>query len=143
MPATIEFGAVQQQGKAVSITIKWDNAEKTILSYTFDGEWTWQELDIVWRQGENMVEGITQRYDVIMDLRNMNVIPRNALQVMRDRYELHSPNGGLTVLIGANALIRAILDVLTRIKPQAFEHYRCVPTLEEAYQLIANHLRVR
>lgn len=127
----------------MSIKVKWDNAEKMILRYNFEGDWTWQELDMMWRQSEQMVEGLTERYDVILDVRQMNGIPRNALQVIRDQFEVHSPNGGLTVLVGANALMRAILDVLTRIKPQGFGHYRCASTLEEAYQLIASHIRVR
>jgi hypothetical protein len=127
----------------MGIRVKWNNAEKTILRYTFEGEWSWEELDMARRHGEKMVEGMMQRYDVILDVRRLEGIPRNTLEVIRDHYAVHSPNGGLSVFVGATALMRAILDVLNRLKPNSFGHFRCVQTLEEAYNLIDNHLRVR
>jgi len=120
----------------MAVTIEWDNDEEHVLHYTFGLGWTNEELDAAYKTASEMTRDMTQRYDVIIDVTNVSLLPRNALQRGRDRYIPHKPNGGISVLVGANPMVTAIIKTLSMLAPYAFLHFRYAATLEDAYRLI-------
>jgi hypothetical protein len=123
----------------MSLSVEWDDPNKTILCYTITGAWTWQEIDVLWQKGEQMVADQTQRFDFILDAREMKVFPRDVFEVVSQRYNFRSRNGGITVLVGGNPVVRGVLDMLILTKPRMFSHFRFAETFEDAYRLIAKN----
>jgi hypothetical protein len=123
----------------MSLSVEWDDPDKTILCYTIAGAWTWQDMDVLWAKGEHMVADYEQRFDIILNAREMNIFPRDVFEVVSQRYDFRSRNGGVTVVVCASPTVRAVLDMLILKKPRMFSHFRFADTFEDAYRLIAKN----
>jgi hypothetical protein len=123
----------------MSLSVEWDDVDNTILRYTLGSTWTWEEMDVVWQKGAQMTVGITERFDIILDAREMKSFPRDIFEIAPTRYALGGLNGGVSVLVGANTMVRSILDMLILTKPRTFSHFRFADTFEDAYQLITKN----
>ena len=119
------------------ITVQWDNEEKTIIYYTFDGAWTWDEFYAVYRDVYAMLDTVQHPVHAIVDLRSSRLLPRDTLtQMRRLTYEQHE-NGGMTVFITSNPLAHTFYTLLTNLYRRALEIFRLAATPEEAYQMLA------
>jgi hypothetical protein len=118
------------------ITVKWDNAEKTIIYYTFDGAWTWDEFNAVYQEVYAMLDTVQHKVHAIVDLRNSRLLPRDTLtQMRRLTYEQHE-NGGLTVFITTNAFAKTLYSILSNLYRRAREIFRLASTPQAAYNIL-------
>jgi hypothetical protein len=121
------------------ITVRWDNDAKTVIYYTFDSAWTWDEFNTVYKDVYAMLDTIEHKVHAIVDLRTSRLLPRDTLTEMRRlTYEQHE-NGGITVFITENALARTFYSILSNVYRRAREIFRLVTTPEEAYAVIADY----
>jgi hypothetical protein len=121
------------------ITVRWDNDTKTIIYYIFDGAWTWDEFNTVYKDVYAMLDTVEHKVHAIVDLRTSRLLPRDTLTEMRRlTYEQHE-NGGITIFITTNALARTFYSILSNVYRRAREIFRLVNTPEEAYTVIAEY----
>jgi hypothetical protein len=119
------------------ITVKWDNDEKTIIYYTFDGAWTWDEFNAVYQDVYAMLDTVQHQVHAIVDLRSSRLLPRDTLtQMRRLTYEQHE-NGGITVFITSNPLARTFYSILSNLYRRAREIFRLATTPQDAYDILA------
>jgi hypothetical protein len=128
----------------MGIDIKWDNEEKTIILTTYSGLFTWDEFEAMSRETESLLESVDHEVDILAGLEDL-VIPKDALanfpKIAQAPYFTH-PRVGLTVFFGASHFARTLLDLFGKVYNAAASMVT-VPTLEEAYEVIAEHRQAR
>jgi hypothetical protein len=128
----------------MSIDIEWDNEEKTIILTTYSGEFTWDEFEATSRETEAMLKGVDHEVDILANLEDLT-IPKDALanfpKIAQAPYFTHS-HVGLMVFFGASHFAQTLIDLLGKVYSTATSIV-VVPTLEEAYEVIAEHRQAR
>lgn len=120
-----------------TITLKWDNDEKTILRYTFQGNWNWDDYLESLTIGRKMMAEVEHEVSIINDMRQMTQLPPNFVNTARNVITSRPDNTGLAVFLTTNAFFQATHRILGRILEEVPIRYILVSTEEEAYQKIA------
>ncbi|GAB4521392.1 MAG: hypothetical protein OHK0046_32710 [Anaerolineae bacterium] len=98
----------------MTITIVWDDAEKTRLRYDISGAWTWQELHEAQATIFAMMdESPRARIGTIAHFTEgkVSIPPNTARDIQRLRFAAH-PKAGLTVIVGASGAMKAAFRLL-------------------------------
>lgn len=100
----------------MSISVKWDNDEQTIIQYVFDGRWSWNDLYTALDKVKEMSGSVDHRVDAIINFSNADLIPsgsifsfdgkKHAQKLARKANEAR----GTIVIAGANGFIRSLYD---------------------------------
>ena len=122
----------------MSIQVVWDNDEKTIIRYTYQGQWTWDELAAVLEEAYALLDTVDHPVDFIIDLRQSVLLPKDALRHGERVAQAVHPNEGRSVVVGANMLVSRLADVFYKIYRRTSKQFRFVATLDEAYALLSN-----
>lgn len=122
----------------MKVNVDWDNDEQSIVRYTFDSDWNWQDLYAAMDNAGKMIETVSHRVDVLMDLSNANIIPKNAISQIKRGYDNpKSPNIGVTVVVTPNSFMNAIVLMAKKVWGDKGEwELEFVKTLDEAYSTI-------
>ena len=121
----------------MSIVLNWFDEKNTVLLYTFEGSWTWEEFheldDPVWE----LVATVGYRIDLIIDWTRSAGFPLGIMSSMHRAGENVIPQtDGLTISIGGPYLIKIMLGIFRRTYPKAAGAYRLVDSLDEAITLL-------
>jgi hypothetical protein len=120
------------------INVFWDDFEKTIVRAELVDYWTWNDYYRSVAEGARLVQGITQRIDQIVDMRRSHSLPPGVALTHLKRARASDPeNPGITVIIGANLMVRVFVAVLERAYGTRFPPRYIVETLDEAHDLIS------
>jgi hypothetical protein len=125
----------------MSINIVWDNPEQTTLRYDIAREWKVEDLrraiDEVFSK---MDSSPANRVGAIVNFTEGGVnVPRSVFTEIGSLLRSRHPKAGLTVIVGANRILRMTLGTIQNIVRAAgheagFKHAK---TLDEARALIA------
>lgn len=120
------------------IRIYWEDSDQTIIRYVFEGRWTWDELYGVYYQAIEMENSVTQRVDIILDMRTSGFIPANALLHMKNFSEKQPPNVGISIFVTSNAFVAALYATAIKFYAKIAFYFRLVKTLDEAHAMIVS-----
>jgi len=120
------------------IRVYWEDADQTIVRYDFEGKWTWDELYTAYYEAIAMETSVTQRVDIILDMRKSGAIPTNALLHMKNFSEKQPPNVGLSIFVTTNAFVTALYGTAIKFYAKIAFYFRLVKTLEQAHAMIAD-----
>ena len=123
----------------MGVQIKWVDEAKTVLEYSFDDPWGWEDYYVAIKIAQQLTEGVSHKITTIIDLSNSKGLPPGAMTHLR-RVGRENPNQGMVILVGMNLFIRTFSNMLMRFYPKAAEKARLVATREEAYKLIGAKL---
>lgn len=128
------------------VRVAWDNQSKTVARFTFDGSWRLEELYAAMRQHDAMLVSIDHVAHVIVDMRSSSVMPKNTLSIRSRQDHNRTPNVGIVVVLGANALVKAMAALYKSIATYNIS-MSFADDEDEAYEVIAamsqaGHLRV-
>lgn len=127
----------------MSISVDWENEEKTSVIFEFENRWDWTEFYNALAEGNGMLDQIDYKVGVIIDLRNSSIVPKGALtQINGMRNRVH-PNIDLTILFGANRLLQSIYDIFQKIRPTPPDKFLMVASLEDARAILKERLVVK
>lgn len=121
------------------VTIEWDNSEHTSILREFIGSWTWDEYYAAEQKLQQMLATVLHRVDVITDLTQSTItMPEGAIARTRQIVKNLSPNRGLTVDVGASAIVRMFMPVFAKHDDTlpAIPETVFVETLDEARQYL-------
>jgi hypothetical protein len=122
----------------MAINVAWDNRDKTILTWTFIGRWTWDEFDAAVTETETALASGSPYIAVVADITRSSLIPADVLRRVRDRYVRTSPQIYLYIAVGADSFIELLWSTFTNlIAPQI--HMRFVRTLDDAREYVSAH----
>jgi hypothetical protein len=122
----------------MGIKVTWDNADRTIISFDFEGRWDWDELYIASDQATAMLDSTDHTVDFIMDIRETQQIPKDFMSHAERIASGSHPRRGIMVVVGANGLVRTLGGGLRRLFPDATRNLVFAADLEEAYEIIAD-----
>lgn len=119
------------------IVLNWLDDKKTIVLYTFEGSWTWEEFheldDPIWE----LIATVDYRIDLIIDWTRSSGFPLGIMSSMHRAGENVVPQTeGLTISIAGPYLIKIMLGIFRRTYPKAAAAYRLVTSLDEAITLL-------
>ena len=124
----------------------WEDEEKTIIRHTYSGEWDWDEFNASVSKIETMLDGIDYKVDFIAYLEDL-ALPKDALanypKIAQAAPFTHLNADLLVVVTGAGRFAEAMAGVFGKVFKQSGGKFRIVPTLEEAYEAIAERQRFR
>jgi hypothetical protein len=123
------------------IQIYWEDTEKTIVRYDFQGAWTWDDLYAVYYQAIDMETSVPHRVDIILDMRTSQRIPGNALLHIKNIAEKQPPNVGLSIFVTTNAFITSMYNMAIKVYGKIAYYFRLVSTLDDAHAMIENARR--
>ncbi len=121
----------------MGVSTQWDNEEKTVIRYVYEGKWTWDEYYPEHQKAREMTKSVEHTVHVLVDVRNGALLPKGALTHSRSALTNKPENEGITIIVGANLFIQVMANAVRRIYPEPFKQYRFVSTIEEAYALLA------
>lgn len=125
----------------MAVTFTWDNPDKTIGLFTFEGVWRWAEFWDVYYEVERMLDELgheTQFIVYIADDVPRNYIPPNILSNILKAYRNPHPNAGHTVVVAQGYIIaRPVYMMLSRLYPRISRRFSFANTLDEARQILA------
>lgn len=119
----------------MSITVAWDNPEKTILRQTYTGRWTWNQFYAASEQTRDLMDSVDHRVDILIDMRHSSTLPQNAMSHIGVVERRHR-NQGRIVAVGVNQLIQLMFRIVLPIRPHLAEYILIVRTMDEAYAVL-------
>jgi hypothetical protein len=128
----------------MSLNVEWDDEEKTIILVTQSGGFAWDEWETVGRELEAMIDSVDHRVDVITDISDL-VVPKDTLANFPKAARMPSlthPSVGLTVFSGGSRFVQTLANLFDKVYRPG-EKLVFVSTLEEAYEVIAEHRQAR
>jgi hypothetical protein len=119
----------------------WDNAEKTVMRWTFEGAWKWDEYYTLRAETNQKIAAETHAVDLIVDLSKSNALPDGILTHGRNAVVATPPNIGVTVLVGANPVLRSFYKMFSNLYRTLISSKELdmvmANTVEDAYKLLA------
>lgn len=122
----------------MSISVMWENNERTILRYRFNGKWTWEEFYAAIERGQALQDEVTQPVDVLLDMLESPVVPGGAIRHFRPIGKIAHPNTEMRIVVSSSGIIAGLYAVFIRMIGSAARSYRIVRTLDEAHTLITD-----
>ncbi len=120
----------------MSIAVEWDDEERTILHYTFESPWTWEEYHAAIARAWEMAAEVDHPTDTITDMRNSRLLPDNVFRHVRQSMVEIPESTRTVVIVGAGMLVQALLNILRRVYRNQDGLFFTAETLEEARELI-------
>jgi hypothetical protein len=121
----------------MSVTVRWDNEDHTVLRLDFEAPWTWAEQQQAIDQAKPMAESVSWTVDIICDLHNGPEFPLGfPMKYLRRTAEMVPNNAGITIVVGASPLVQSLLlatmQVFANVKYRTFFAH----SLEDAYAML-------
>jgi hypothetical protein len=85
-----------------SIQVVWDNPEKTVVRYEVQGIWQWRIFEAAFRTSVLMTQSVDYRVDVILDLTETEVFPKNPVDYFVNLLPFIPDNRGAIVIAGGS-----------------------------------------
>jgi hypothetical protein len=124
----------------MTVEVRWDNEDKSIIRWTFPRQWTWDEFYSALQGSRAMVRLQSHTVDVIVDMTSSELFPRNLLTQGQVTLQTTSLNIGIIVVVGWNPLLRTAFNSFLKIYRTNFNHsareMHIVNMENKAYQLI-------
>ncbi|MEO8606616.1 MAG: hypothetical protein ABI690_01940 [Chloroflexota bacterium] len=118
----------------------WDNPEKRVAHYKFEGKWTWDELYESFRASWNEFIQLDHVIDSISDLTQTKTLPPSAMTHVRSLSQNRPPNTGVMIIVGANTFMTVAMQTFRQIFAATLKRDLDVlfaKTLDEAHAIIA------
>jgi hypothetical protein len=116
----------------------WANPEKTILVTTFGETWTLEEFHDNVDEIYNLIITVNHVVHVISDFSASRTSPAKLLSTSRHLQNKQAPNFGITVTVGANHFLKAMLNLAEKMFLSNLKMF-AVDTLDEAFELIRQY----
>jgi hypothetical protein len=125
----------------MGIRVQWDNDDKTIVRWDFDGPWKWDDYFVAQLESNRLLDSVDHLVDIIGNIQKSRLLPPSAVSVYRSSLKSAAPNLGLIVLVGSSSFVRQMVNIfmkLFRFKGPGTD-FRFADSEEEARQIIAEY----
>lgn len=119
------------------VNVEWANDEQTIVLYTIEGKWTWNDFYPEYDKAITMEKAQPHRVDVVLDMRENKSVPPNALTHIKGITDRQPDNIGLSVLVTSNMFIYKLFEIAVKFYPKVGTYFRVTDTMDKAFDIIA------
>ncbi len=123
------------------INVRWLDDTKTIIVLEYVGAWTWDELFKARTTAAERRGSWDAPLPSIQDLTRGQFLPKDIFSNAH-RVTATMPENSFIVLVGANALARAVLETLRRLGRGRQQKYHIAATVDDAAALIKAELNL-
>lgn len=121
----------------MSVDVRWDDPDQTILFYQFADPWTWAEYAEAADREWEMLDDAPDIVDTIVDLTRVRHLPEEDRKLLRFVAAHSHRKQGMLVLVGDENLTYAFGHLLTEYYPHSPRDLISVATLEQAYTALS------
>lgn len=122
----------------IMINFQWDNDEKTVMRYTVEGVWNWNEFHKTLRRSTLRFDDVNHPVDTIIDLRKGAKLPAGAVGHLRSLGAKTHPNSvARTVILGVDATVQAAIGAVSGLYWDDGRLIHFAASDKDAYEVIA------
>lgn len=119
------------------ISVRWENEDKTIVRWTLEGAWTWDEFREAQEELHLMIRDLDYQVDVIADMRSAPALPKETFHNFKSAELRAVPNRDRVILVGASLLVKGMATTFNQVFRNRPTHFWLAETIEEALALAA------
>src|SRR5689334_16940942 len=119
------------------IKVQWDNEDKRVMRYTFEGRWTWDEYHAAIAEAFQLVKDLPYMVNILLDFTNSNLIPSNALSHFTSSMKTPPREFDVAVVVSKSGFIETLVALFRRISGKMGDKLVAVKTLEEGRAFLA------
>ena len=121
------------------ILAEWGNEEKTIVRWTPQGRWTWEDVYEANERVMTMLDDVPYPVGHIADLQGSELMPPGAIKHLRYLFSQKRRESDFVIIVGASTVVRALFQFLYNLPLPLFQESRMimVSAMDEAYRVIA------
>jgi hypothetical protein len=120
------------------IKVSWGNPEQSIIVSRFIEEWTLEDAHNMIDEMYSMTSSVNHAVHVVIDFTHSLSSPAKLLTAGNHIEKRSSHNTGISIVVKANGFLRAMTQLITKMFVSDTKLY-FANTLDEAYQLVAQH----
>jgi len=121
----------------MSVTVTWDNHERTVLRYEFAGAWLWEDFRKALDQAEKMLASVGHIVDVIADFEASGCVPTETLARLAYVAGNRPVNLGSNVIVGSKVFNTTTFTVFGNYYGDVARAYQMAHSLDRARALLA------
>lgn len=122
------------------VSVQWDNAEHSILRWTFLGRWTWDDYFVCCVSIRREMLRVNHAIDVILDLNDSGRIPSASFTAARETLMRVQKHIDTIVIVATNPMIRSLYEVFRKLNQEVMRQsnitLHLVQSLDDAYALV-------
>ena len=100
----------------MGVHVQWDNCEKTVIRWDFDGRWDWVELHSCEAQANQMCQSVGCTVDFILNMESTSWMPRDAFTHLKAFSRRRAANIGIITLAGSGLFIEMLVKDVQQIQ---------------------------
>jgi hypothetical protein len=130
----------------MGVELYWDNDKQTIMLLEFEGQWTWDQLFEKLRMAQKVGAQSPHEIGAIVNIRDGLGIPGGTLfkpanfENAKKMLTMGEEGTGPIVIAGANPMLRAAYDTMSRLNNRATANIHFTRTLDEARAYLSQRL---
>lgn len=120
----------------MSILYRWLNDDKSIMSFIFHSNSTWDNFYNVLYQAFAEVHTVNHPVDIVIDVSRLQKIPVQTIKELHYLSQLEHINFRYRLLISQNPLMHEVYNAFVRSYPHPSSYLHLCRTMEEAHLFI-------
>jgi len=128
----------------MSIVVNWDNPDKTVIRWDFEGKWNWEQFIDAYILSDRMLASVEHTVDIISNLDRSAMLPEGALKGYENVLRNTSENIGVIVLISASRFLNVMVSAFNNIphRRTAGGNFAFAKTMSEARAILRARQRM-
>jgi hypothetical protein len=126
-----------------TISVSWDNEQKTIQRFDFPQHWTWEDFGKAKIYADHLLDEFEHEVGVIYVLHPTNALPKNVLSVTGANFSKRHPRAVILVVVATSQFVKLLWHTLVTLYPLAKQFGRRTDTVDEAREMVIRYLTSR
>lgn len=118
---------------------RWLDDAHTTLQVQFTGDWTIADYEIAAAETKHLLNGETHPVDLIINVEKTTMTPDRIFAIGVHVGKTHIANRRLMVIVGLDAVLRAVVAASRRLNPNADLRVEVARSLPDAGRVIAQY----
>jgi hypothetical protein len=114
--------------------VRWENAARTVIRYTFSDSWDWDDFYGAFGQQEACTPGSTTC--ALVDFRRVSHIPSDAILHLRGAAQLAENIAGVVIVIATSASALTTFHLFVSMYRSVSGKFRLAASDEEAFAIL-------
>jgi hypothetical protein len=116
------------------ISVQWDNPDKTLLRWNFEGKWTWDDYYAAMEQNNALLDSIQSKADLLIDMQQTNIVAAGFTSQFRRISQFH-PKAGFAIIVLNSRFIEIMLNMLMNFQPAMRHQVIVTDSIEKGFQI--------
>ena len=120
----------------MSISVGWDNTEKTAIRWDFEKLWSNEEIYSALDDSLKLLEETEQIVDLILNMEATSYFPKGVMPILNSVIRRCTQGTGVILLVDTNRYVQMIMKTQSKFDRTLSEGITFIDTLEEARALL-------